>query len=67
MPPQPPPPGPTEDDPCEKQYNIDLATCRGISKRRGPAAASRCYSTAMDRLIACQTNRPLPPLDTWNN
>jgi hypothetical protein len=48
-------------------YNIDVPTCRGIAKKRGKAAAERCYQSAADRYAACLRGQPMPPLDTWNN
>ena len=64
----------TEDDDCDdlericqERYDSDVASCRNIGKRRGKAAAERCYKTAADRLAACLRKQPLPPLDVWNN
>jgi RHS repeat-associated protein len=63
----PPLPKPKDKDPCDAQYETDGATCRGISRARGPSAAARCWSSAMDRLVACQKGFPIPPLDIYNN
>jgi hypothetical protein len=53
---------------CEKQRDeIDIPTCRQISRARGKAAGRRCYASAMERYSACLKGKSLPPLDTWNN
>ena len=53
---------------CDKQYyDVDIPTCRGISRSRGPAAAQRCYASAAERYAACLAGRPMPPLDVYNN
>ena len=52
---------------CQERYDTDSATCRAIGRKRGKAAAARCYKTAADRYAACLNGRPLPPLDVWNN
>jgi RHS repeat-associated protein len=52
---------------CQERYDTDIATCRTIGRRRGKAAAARCYKTAADRYAACLKGQPLPPLDVWNN
>jgi RHS repeat-associated protein len=52
---------------CQERYDTDVATCRAIGRKRGKAAAARCYKTAADRYAACLNGRPLPPLDVWNN
>lgn len=53
---------------CDKQYyEVDIPTCRAISKSRGKAAGARCYADAADRYAECLKGSPLPPLDTWNN
>jgi RHS repeat-associated protein len=53
---------------CDHQYyEIDIPTCRGISRSRGKAAAARCYASAAKRYAACLVGEPLPPLDVWNN
>jgi RHS repeat-associated protein len=53
---------------CDHQYyNVDIPTCRAISRARGPGAGKRCYASASQRYAACLRNQPLPPLDTWNN
>lgn len=58
----------TRDDKCDKQYyEVDIPTCRGISRSRGAAAAARCYASASERYAACLAGRPMPPLDTYNN
>jgi RHS repeat-associated protein len=48
-------------------YNIDIPTCRGISRSRGKAAGASCYAAATERYSACLSGRPMPPLNTWNN
>lgn len=56
------------EDECDHQYyNVDIPTCRAISKRRGAAAGERCYASAAERYGNCIAGRPMPPLDTWNN
>jgi RHS repeat-associated protein len=57
----------SRDDRCEKQYEIDVSTCNGVSRVRGKAAGARCFATATERYAACLAGRPIPPLDTWNN
>ena len=60
----------THEDECERLLQIDLDTCRAISKRRGKQAAQRCFASAHQRNAACRRGRSvdeLPPLDTWNN
>lgn len=57
----------SDDKNCDKAYQTDIATCRGISRRRGPSAGERCYASAAQRYGNCLANRPMPPLDTWNN
>jgi len=58
----------SSDEACDKQYyEVDIPTCRAISKSRGKAAGARCYKAAADRYAACLKGGPLPPLDTWNN
>ncbi|MEQ8832705.1 MAG: hypothetical protein RLW87_23065 [Alphaproteobacteria bacterium] len=55
---------------CEALYDIDSATCRRISARRGPQAGQRCWASAGTRLGACLEGKSvdeLPPLDVWNN
>ena len=53
---------------CDKQYyEVDIPTCRGISRSRGPMAAQRCYASAAERYAACLAGKPIPPLDTRNN
>jgi RHS repeat-associated protein len=65
----PPPPPPTTDkEGCDEQYyEIDIPTCRAVSRARGAQAGARCYASAMERYAACLAGRPQPPLDTWNN
>lgn len=56
------------EDQCDYQYyNVDIPTCRAISRRRGKRAAARCYASAAERYGACIAGRPIPPLDTWSN
>jgi len=52
---------------CSDQYDIDIATCNGVSGIRGPVAGGRCWKSAAERLAACNAGRPIPPLDVWNN
>ena len=53
---------------CDKQYyDVDIPTCRGISRSRSPAAAQRCYASAAERYTACLASRPMPPLNVYNN
>ena len=53
---------------CDKQYyEVDIPTCRGISRNRGKAAGKRCYASAAQRYAACLRGDPLPELDTRNN
>jgi RHS repeat-associated protein len=48
---------------CNKQNEIDLAICRSLPR---PGARSRCYESALNRLIRCEQGwDPLPPLITW--
>jgi hypothetical protein len=63
-------------DECEEErekrcdniyYNIDIPTCRAIARKRGNAAAQRCYASAAERYAACLRGQQMPPLDTWNN
>lgn len=52
---------------CQKLYDeVDIPTCNGISRSRGPAAAAKCFASAMQRYAACLRNTPIPPLNTWN-
>jgi RHS repeat-associated protein len=65
---KPPQCGGDEDDPCERlYYQVDIPTCRGVARARGPSAGTRCYAQAAERYAACLSGRPIPPLDTWNN
>jgi RHS repeat-associated protein len=43
---------------CWDQYWRDIAVCRRVRTRR-------CYASAMERLVACRSNRYIPPLITW--
>lgn len=53
---------------CDHQYyEVDIPTCRAISRSRGKAAGARCYAAAAQRYAACLRGQSLPPLDTWNN
>jgi hypothetical protein len=53
---------------CNDQYyNVDIPTCRGVSRARGKAAGARCYASAAQRYAACLRGHPMPPLDVWNN
>lgn len=65
---KPPQCGGDEEDPCERMYyQVDIPTCRGVARARGPSAGARCYAQAAERYGACLSGRPIPPLDTWNN
>lgn len=65
---RPPQCGGDEEDPCERlYYQVDIPTCRGVARARGPSAGTRCYAQAAERYAACLSGRPIPPLDTWNN
>lgn len=59
------------DESCGRlHYDVDMPTCRKISKRRGKEAGARCIKSANARYAACLKGTPndsLPPLDTWNN
>jgi RHS repeat-associated protein len=57
--------GPRNGRDCEARYAMDIATCRGIGQQ-DKSRAARCYESAMNRLIACEQGRPLPPLHGWN-
>ena len=53
---------------CEfMYYEVDIPTCRGVSRNRGSAAGARCYASAAERYAACLTGRPIPELDTRSN
>jgi RHS repeat-associated protein len=52
---------------CEQLLQIDTDTCNAITKRRGAAAGAACHASATERYAACYRDRPLPPLNTWNN
>jgi RHS repeat-associated protein len=59
-----------DDDFCEKRYQIEMRTCRGLGvaerARRAPkGSASRCYESAQARLWACLNKRPDPPFHGW--
>jgi hypothetical protein len=56
-----------KDDHCEKMYEIDTDTCGGVSRVRGKAAGAACYASASQRYGACLADKPIPPLNTWNN
>ena len=57
-----------DDDRCDRQYyDIDIPTCRGVSRNRGKTAGARCFASAAERYAACLAGRPMPPLDTYNN
>jgi hypothetical protein len=47
---------------CSLLYENDLSICRKLGKAD---VRSRCYQSAMERKIACETDKPLPPLVTW--
>ncbi len=51
-----------EDECYEQYYEIDIPTCRGISRRRGKEAAARCYASAAERYAACLAGKPIPRL-----
>jgi len=58
------------DNMCDKMYDIDTATCNGISRARGNKAGARCHASASQRYAECLRFGPLgvrTPLDTWNN
>jgi RHS repeat-associated protein len=58
----------SREEQCNKQYyDVDIPTCRGIKRSRGPAAAAICYAAAMERYAACLRGEPMPPLHGWNN
>ncbi len=56
---------------CEYlHYNVDIPVCNAIKRKRGAAAARRCFESAMSRYDACLRGIEidyLPPLDKWNN
>jgi hypothetical protein len=58
---------PREDRCNDQYYNVDIPTCRGVSRARGKAAGARCYASAAQRYAACLRGHPMPPLDVWNN
>ncbi len=43
---------------CDLQYKRDLKTCGRLPLNQ----RSACYAQAMERLIACEQGKPLPPL-----
>ncbi len=47
------------DEDCEEQYQSDIDICRRLAT---PRARARCYASAMDRKVACENNKPIPPL-----
>lgn len=58
---------PNDQDCDNLLHNVDIPTCRAVTKRRGAAAGQRSYASAMARYAACRRGDPLPPLDTWDN
>jgi RHS repeat-associated protein len=52
----------SKDNGCDLLYENDIGICRNL-----PTAdvRSRCYASAMERKIACQQDKPLPPLVKW--
>jgi hypothetical protein len=52
---------------CEDLYRIDSDTCGAIARRRGARIGAACYGSASERYAACLANKPIPPLNTWNN
>ena len=59
-------PPPSRHD-CYAKYLIDISTCKAVNRLRGTEAGAKCYSSASERYSACLANRPLPPLNVWNN
>jgi RHS repeat-associated protein len=51
---------------CDANFEIDLATCRGLSRLRGKRAGALCYASAHERYANCLAGRPIGPLNTWN-
>ena len=49
---------------CDKQAEIDEATCRQIPEK-DKARRSRCWASVQERYGACISNRPMPPLVTY--
>ena len=52
---------------CNEILDIDTNTCKGITRKRGKVAGTKCHQSAMERYAACLTGKPLPPLNAWNN
>lgn len=52
---------------CEDLHRIDTDVCNAITRRRGRAAGAACHASASERYAACYRDKPLPPLNTWNN
>jgi uncharacterized protein RhaS with RHS repeats len=52
---------------CDAQYENDLSMCRAIGRTGNKRRATLCYQSALERKIACESGRPVPPLITWNN
>ena len=50
---------------CDKQAEIDEATCRQIPEK-DKARRSRCWASVQERYGACISNRPMPPLVTYS-
>ena len=51
---------------CYSNYENDTATCRAVGRMRGAQRAQACYLSAAERLSACLSGKPLPPLNIWN-
>ncbi|MEI2808361.1 RHS repeat domain-containing protein [Albidovulum sp.] len=56
-----------DDDRCEELLKVDTDTCNGITRFRGKRAGTVCHASAMERYAACRAEKPIPPLNTWNN
>ena len=56
-----------DDDRCEELHRIDTNTCNGITRFRGKRAGAVCHASASERYAACRADKPIPPLNTWNN
>lgn len=65
--PDQPDPERCRDERCEQQYENDLAMCRAIGRTGNKKRAALCYQSALERKIACELGKPLPPLIIWNN
>jgi hypothetical protein len=48
-------------------HRIDTNTCNGIARFRGKRAGAVCHASASERYAACRADKPIPPLNTWNN